>query len=135
MLLWTPPHFWALSLLLARNYAAADVPMMPVVRGAAATARQMLVYSIVLLAVTLVPGVIGTFGVVYLAAAAVLGAALCVLALRLRRATGPANAARACSTSRCCTWRCCSWPSRSTRPCAELLPSGRERISEFSRPS
>jgi protoheme IX farnesyltransferase len=93
VLLWTPPHFWALSLLLARNYAAADVPMMPVVRGAAATARQILVYSIVLLAVTLVPGVVGTFGVVYLAAAAMLGAALCVLALRLRRATGPANAA------------------------------------------
>ena len=43
VLLWTPPHFWALSLLLARNYAAADVPMMPVVRGAAATARQILV--------------------------------------------------------------------------------------------
>jgi protoheme IX farnesyltransferase len=93
VLLWTPPHFWALSQLQARNYAAADVPMMPVVRGAAATARQILVYSVVLLAVTLVPGVAGTFGVVYLAAAAVLGAALCVLALRLRLATGPANAA------------------------------------------
>jgi protoheme IX farnesyltransferase len=93
VLLWTPPHFWALSLLLARNYAAADVPMMPVVRGAAATARQILVYSVVLLAVTLVPGAVGTFGVVYLAAAAVLGTVLCGLALRLRRATGPANAA------------------------------------------
>jgi len=70
-----------------------DVPMMPVVHGAAATARQILVYSVVLLAVTLAPGLVGTFGVVYLAAAAVLGAVLCVLALRLRRATGPANAA------------------------------------------
>jgi protoheme IX farnesyltransferase len=93
VLLWTPPHFWALSLLLARNYAAADVPMMPVVRGATATARQILVYSAVLLAFTLVPGVVGTFGVVYLAAAAVLGAVLCALAVRLRRATDPANAA------------------------------------------
>src|SRR5215475_5874795 len=93
VLLWTPPHFWALSLLLARNYAAADVPMMPVVRGAAATAQQILVYSVVLLAVTFVPGVLGTFGDVYLAAAAVLGGVLCALAVRLRRATGPANAA------------------------------------------
>ena len=124
VLLWTPPHFWALALLLARHYAAADVPMMPVVRGAAATARQVLVYSVVLVAVTLVPGVVGTFGVVYLAAAALLGAVLCVLALRLWRATGPPTP-RCCSTSRCCTWRCCSSPSRSTRPCAERVPGGR----------
>jgi protoheme IX farnesyltransferase len=93
VLLWTPPHFWALSLLLARNYAAADVPMMPVVRGAAATARQILVYSVVLLAMTLLPGAVGTFGGVYLVAAAVLGAVLCGLAVRLRRATDPGNAA------------------------------------------
>jgi heme o synthase len=93
VLLWTPPHFWALSLLLARNYAAADVPMMPVVRGAAATARQILVYSVLLLTVTLVPGVVGTFGDVYLGAAAVLGTVLCALAVRLRRATNPASAA------------------------------------------
>jgi heme o synthase len=93
VLLWTPPHFWALSLLLARNYAAAEVPMMPVVRGAAATARQILVYSVVLLWVTLVPGLTGTFGGVYLAAAALLGAVLCGLAVRLRRTTNPASAA------------------------------------------
>jgi protoheme IX farnesyltransferase len=93
VLLWTPPHFWALSLLLARNYAAADVPMMPVVRGVTATARQILVYSIVLLGVTLVPGAVGTFGAIYVAVAAVLGIVLCALAVRLRRATGAANAA------------------------------------------
>jgi heme o synthase len=93
VLLWTPPHFWALSLLLARNYAAADVPMLPVVRGFAATAQQILLYSFALLAVTLVPGLAGTFGDVYLAAAVVLGAVLCALAWRLRRKTDPANAA------------------------------------------
>jgi protoheme IX farnesyltransferase len=78
--------------LLARHYAAADVPMMPVVRGPAATARLMLAYSVLLVAVTLVPGIIGTFGVVYLAGAAGLGGALCVLAWRLWRHNTPANA-------------------------------------------
>jgi heme o synthase len=93
VLLWTPPHFWALSLLLAPGYAAADVPMLPVVRGASATARQIVAYSLALLAVTLVPGVIGTFGAVYLGAALLLGAVLCALAWRLRRSVTAANAA------------------------------------------
>ena len=93
VLLWTPPHFWALALLLARHYAAADVPMMPVVRGPRATARLMFSYSIVLLAVTLVPGMIGTFGLVYLAGAAILGGVLCLLAWRVRRDSTPARAA------------------------------------------
>ena len=92
VLLWTPPHFWALALLLVRHYAAADVPMMPVVRGARATARLILCYSAVLLAVTLVPGVIGTFGLVYLAGATVLGGLLCVLSWRLWRDSSPARA-------------------------------------------
>jgi protoheme IX farnesyltransferase len=93
VLLWTPPHFWALSLLLARNYAAADVPMLPVVSGTAKTARQILVYSFALLAATLVPGLVGTFGALYVAAALVLGGLLCDLAYRLRRATTPTRAA------------------------------------------
>jgi protoheme IX farnesyltransferase len=93
VLLWTPPHFWALSLLLAPGYAAADVPMLPVVRGSSVTARGIVVYSFALLAATLVPGLIGTFGAVYIAAALVLGGVLCVLAWRLRRAITPANAA------------------------------------------
>ncbi len=93
VLLWTPPHFWALALLLVRHYAAADVPMMPVVRGPRATARQVFWYSIVLLAVTLVPGAIGTFGLVYVAGAATLGGVLCVLAWRLWRDTSRARAA------------------------------------------
>jgi heme o synthase len=93
VLLWTPPHFWALALLLVGHYAAAEVPMMPVVRGPHATARLVFWYSIVLLAVTLVPGVIGTFGLVYLAGAASLGGVLCVLAWRLWRISSPARAA------------------------------------------
>ncbi len=93
VLLWTPPHFWALALLLVRHYAAAEVPMMPVVRGPSATARLVFWYSIVLLAVTLVPGAIGTFGLVYLAGAAMLGGVLCVLAWRLWRDGSPARAA------------------------------------------
>ncbi len=92
VLLWTPPHFWALALLLVRHYAAADVPMMPVVRGPEATARLVFWYSILLLAVTLLPGVIGTFGFGYLIGAAVLGGVLCALAWRLRRDSSPANA-------------------------------------------
>jgi protoheme IX farnesyltransferase len=93
VLLWTPPHFWALSLLLAPAYAAADVPMMPVVRGASATARQIVVYSVALVAATLVPGLLGTFGGFYVGAAVVLGAVFCFLARRLHRDVGAANAA------------------------------------------
>jgi heme o synthase len=92
VLLWTPPHFWALALLLERQYAAARIPMMPVVRGASATARQVLAYSVVLVALTLVPGVVGTFGVVYLAAAFALGVVFVVLAWRLWRGATPARA-------------------------------------------
>ena len=92
VLLWTPPHFWALALLLERQYAAAEIPMMPVVRGARATARQVLTYSILLVALTLVPGAVGTFGVVYLAAAGALGAAFIALAWRLWRERTPGRA-------------------------------------------
>ena len=93
VLLWTPPHFWALALLLARHYEAAGVPMLPVVRGAGATTRQVLAYSVALSAVTLAPGLTGTFGPIYLAGAAGLDAVLCVLAWRLWRAPGPRRAA------------------------------------------
>jgi protoheme IX farnesyltransferase len=92
VLLWTPPHFWALALLLSRHYAAAGVPMMPVVRGPQATSRQVFWYSIVLLGVTLVPGAVGTFGLVYSGGAAILGGVLCALAWRLKRDSSPANA-------------------------------------------
>lgn len=93
VLVWTPPHFWALALLLAPHYEAARVPMMPVVRGYAATAGQVLVYTGVLVVVTMVPVATGTFGALYLVSAVALDAVLCVLAWRLRRRQTPARAA------------------------------------------
>ena len=93
VLVWTPPHFWALALLLERQYAAARIPMMPVVRGARATARKVVVYSVVLVALTVVPGVIGTFGVAYVIAALGLGVVFVALAWRLWRDGTPARAA------------------------------------------
>jgi protoheme IX farnesyltransferase len=93
VLLWTPPHFWALALLLSRHYEAADVPMMPVVRGATATSVRVLLYTVGLVAVSLLPAALGTFGVGYLVAAVILGAVFCVLAWRLWREQTPARAA------------------------------------------
>ena len=86
--LWTPPHFWALSLNRADEYARAGVPMLPVVAGRAATTRQILIYSILLAPMSLLPWALGFAGAVY-GVAAVVGATLFTgLALRLRRATG-----------------------------------------------
>ncbi len=81
--LWTPPHFWALALMIKNAYAAANVPMLPVVRGDRETARQILLYSIGLVAFTIVVGL--WLGPVYTVAAAVLGAVLVALAVLLRR--------------------------------------------------
>jgi protoheme IX farnesyltransferase len=85
VLLWTPPHFWALALLLTPQYRAAGVPMLPVARGVAVTTRQVLAYTLALVATSVLPGLIGTFGVLYLAAALVLDGVLCSLAWRLWR--------------------------------------------------
>jgi len=82
---WTPPHFWALSLLLRRDYAQAGVPMLPVVRGTAATARQVLLWTVVLVGVSLLPSAAGVVGAFYLVAALVLGAVFVALAVRLAR--------------------------------------------------
>jgi len=90
---WTPPHFWALALLIRRDYEAARIPMLPVVRGVRETTRQIVLYAIVLVAVTAVPFVWGPLGLVYLIAALALGAAFLWLALRLRRETTPRHAA------------------------------------------
>ena len=79
--LWTPPHFWALALRLRGDYARAQVPMLPVVRGDAAARRQILVYTLVLVIVTLAIVVTGALGLVYLAGAVVLGAIFIALAL------------------------------------------------------
>jgi protoheme IX farnesyltransferase len=81
---WTPPHFWALSLLIKDDYARTGVPMLPVVRGEEETRRQILVYSVGLTALTVAPVLTGLFGGIYLAAALVLGGAFCLLAYRLR---------------------------------------------------
>ena len=67
---WTPPHFWALSLLIADDYARTGVPMLPVVRGEGATRRQILGYSLLLVAITVGPVVTGLFGALYLAVGA-----------------------------------------------------------------
>jgi heme o synthase len=90
--LWTPPHFWALALLIRRNYEAAGVPMLPVVRGDAETARAIVRYTVVLVAVTLVPVLVGTVGVLYLGVALVLGALFLALAIALARETTPRRA-------------------------------------------
>jgi protoheme IX farnesyltransferase len=93
VLLWTPPHFWALALLLAPHYEVARVPMMPVVRGASATARQVVVYRALLSVATLVPVLTGTFGLIYLIATAGLNAVFCGLAWRVWQQTTPKRAA------------------------------------------
>ncbi len=81
--LWTPPHFWALSLLISDDYARTGVPMLPVVKGEAATRRSILLYAGVLVAVTLAPVATGMLGGIYLAAAVVLGAGFIGFAVRL----------------------------------------------------
>jgi protoheme IX farnesyltransferase len=81
--LWTPPHFWALALMIREHYAAAKVPMLPVVRGNRETTRQILLYSVAMVAFTVVVGL--WLGPVYTGAAAVLGLVFLVLAWQLRR--------------------------------------------------
>jgi protoheme IX farnesyltransferase len=82
--LWTPPHFWALALLIKDDYARTGVPMLPVVRGEPATRRQILVYSAILATATLLPWLTGLFGLAYAAAAATLGAGFIALAAALQ---------------------------------------------------
>ena len=82
---WTPPHFWALSLLMKDEYAKAGVPMLPVVRGEDETRWQILLYTLLLVAVTLLPFAGQLFDWVYLAAALGLGGAFTLLAVVLRR--------------------------------------------------
>jgi heme o synthase len=89
--LWTPPHFWALALMIREHYAAAQVPMLPVVRGERETTRQILLYSVVLVAFTVVVGL--WLGPLYTVAAAVLGLVFLALAWRLRRDVSRRHAA------------------------------------------
>ncbi len=92
--LWTPPHFWALSLLIKDEYARIGVPMLPVVKGEAATRRRIVAYSLVLVAFTLLPVATGFLGAIYAVAAAGLGLGFIVLAVRLQRAPSRALALR-----------------------------------------
>ncbi|MDQ4081605.1 MAG: heme o synthase, partial [Actinomycetota bacterium] len=96
---WTPPHFWALALLIRRDYEAARIPMLPVVKGERETARSIVRYTLVLVAVSLLPVAARTVGVAYLAVALVLGGAFVALSLALQRRTTPARARRLFSFS------------------------------------
>jgi protoheme IX farnesyltransferase len=89
---WTPPHFWALSMKYRDDYAAAGIPMLPVVRGAKVAARQIVIYSLVVVAVTLVLVAVAEMGWIYVGAAVVLGALFVMQALRLQRDATPQRA-------------------------------------------
>jgi heme o synthase len=91
---WTPPHFWALALLIKRDYEAAHVPMLPVVKGEVETARSIVRYTLLLVAISLLPVFWHTVGWLYLGAALILGGGFIALALALRRETTPARAKR-----------------------------------------
>ena len=115
--LWTPPHFWALALLIRRDYEAARIPMLPVVRGERETTRQILLYAVVLVAVTVVPGRLGA------ARLRLSRRGACSSAARSSGSRSPCAAKRrhagqhCSSTSRFSTSRCSSRRWRSTRCC------------------
>jgi protoheme IX farnesyltransferase len=89
---WTPPHFWALAMRFAGDYAAAGVPMLPVVRGERETRRRILLYSLALFGTSLLLFPVGRMGPIYLSAAIALGGAFVHRALRLYRHGGLAEA-------------------------------------------
>src|SRR3954463_13904964 len=92
---WTPPHFWALSLLMKDEYARVGVPMMPVVHGETETRRQIVLYTCLLTLLTLLPVAFGFFGAVYGVVASGLGGAFIALALGLPRPAARRSALRA----------------------------------------
>jgi len=91
---WTPPHFWALALLIRREYAVARVPMLPVVKGEPETARSIVRYTLLMIGVTLLPFLAHTVGWIYLGSALLLGGLFLLLAVELLRETTPARARR-----------------------------------------
>jgi protoheme IX farnesyltransferase len=91
---WTPPHFWALSLLMKEEYGKVGVPMLPVVRGEAETRRQILLYSVLLYAVTQLPFCAGGFGLIYFVSSLVLGLGFIAGAVRLYRRADRSSALR-----------------------------------------
>jgi heme o synthase len=92
---WTPPHFWALSLLMKDEYAKVQIPMLPVVRGEAETRRQITLYSVLLVAISFLPFAGRLFDGLYAAAAALLGGVFLWLAVRLQRHPAPPASRRA----------------------------------------
>ena len=91
---WTPPHFWALSLLMKDEYARVGIPMLPVVRGEAETRRQILLYSVLLYAVTQLPFSGGGFGAIYLVSSLTLNGLFIAGAVRLHRRADRRSALR-----------------------------------------
>ena len=91
---WTPPHFWALSLLMKDEYAKVEIPMLPVVRGEDETRRQITLYSVLLVAITLLPFAGRLFDGIYALAAGLLGAVFLAFAVRLQRRPGRRAALR-----------------------------------------
>jgi heme o synthase len=91
---WTPPHFWALSLLMREDYRRVGIPMLPVVRGEAETRRQILLYAVLLYAVTQLPFCAGGFGAIYLAASLSLGLTFIACAAWLYRRADRRSALR-----------------------------------------
>ena len=86
--LWTPPHFWALSLNRAGEYSRAGVPMLPVVAGTTATKRQILIYCVLLVPISILPWALGFAGAIYGATAGMSGATIILLAIQLYRSDG-----------------------------------------------
>ena len=118
--LWTPPHFWALALMIKDHYAAANVPMLPGTRGDRETTRQILLYSVVMVAFTVAVG--WWLGPVYTGRGR-LSARTSSCSPGSSAATRRGGAPSSCSTTRSPTSRCCSSPRRSTR-CSSERPSG-----------
>jgi heme o synthase len=81
--IWTPPHFWALAIFRRDDYAAAEIPMLPVTHGVAYTKKHVLFYTVLLLIITLLPYLTGMSGIFYLGGAVILGAAFLYYAIRL----------------------------------------------------
>jgi protoheme IX farnesyltransferase len=91
---WTPPHFWALAIRYRADYVAAEVPMLPAVATMESTARQIIIYTVVLWATTLLFGAVGGMGPIYWASAVVLGGVFLASALQLYRERTEARAMR-----------------------------------------
>jgi len=91
---WTPPHFWALSMRLRRDYAAANVPMMPVTHGVQETTRQIALYSVLMVCLTLVFFAVARMGLIFLAGSIILGAMFLVQAFEMWRDGTDARAVR-----------------------------------------